>query len=218
MTFLTSLLAAADAGAVGPGAPEASAASGDDTAAGASTSAASPAEPRLAATAFATERQPRARRTKAWTRPRHSFSPRWEADYPEVHFSRFLNLARPDFHPPKIHDLTEREWRGALFHFASAVIADLREAIDIACPKERCAPALAEASQRLASFVRAGGPAFTHVDRGGSSDQWNTGYGWRLTDGTASFDLGCNDLTEAPEVTCRLELDLDAGLMLTYAP
>ena len=42
--------------------------------------------------------------------------------------------------------------------------------------------------------------------------------GWRLSGGTASFELGCSDAMEAPEVFCRLELELDDGLVLGYAP
>jgi hypothetical protein len=223
LTILTSLLAPTDAGVLGVGVSDASAGARADAAAITTNSASSPpgqatAQPRLAATAFATERQPRARRTRAWTRPQRNFAPRWESAYPEMHFSRFLDLARPDLHPPKIPDLTEREWRSALFRFASDVVSDLRDAIDLACPKGRCAPTLEKASQRLATFVREGARNFTFVDQDASNDHGNAWYGWRLTGGTTSFELGCNDVMEAPEVTCRLELDLADGLVMSYRP
>jgi hypothetical protein len=213
--LLTSLPATVDAGGTSP-----SPTGGDDVAdaAKAPPPAKTAAEPRLPADAFTIERQPRARRTQKWTRPRRDFSPRWERDYPQKHFSRFLDLARPDFHPPKARTLTPSEWQTSLFRFAGAVIADLHEAVQIACARRRCAPALAEAEERLAAFVGTRDRAFSPVDRKARSDRWNAWYGWRLSGGTASFELGCNDMLEAPEVTCRLELELDDGLVLGYAP
>ena len=214
-TLLASLLAAVDGGVTGwrPASDE-DEARADEAPPPAKTAV----EPRLPARAYATKQKPRAGRTQKWTRPRRGFSPRWESDYPEYHFSRFLDLARPTFHPPKVRTLTESEWQTALFRFAFAVVADLHDAIPIACAQDRCAPALAQAAQRLASYVRARDRAFTPLARTSSRDRFSTWYGWRLTGGTASFELGCSDIMEAPEVICRLELDLDDDLVLGYAP
>ncbi len=168
--------------------------------------------------AYAIGRKPRAQRTQTWTKSRPGSAPRRESDCPELHFSRFIELGRPDFHPPMVRTLGEKEWRAALLHFTTTVIADLRDAIAVACPTGRCAPVLDEASQKLAAFVHAGARAFTHTDRGRTSDQWNTWYGWHLQGSAASLKLGCNDVTESPEVTCRLDLELDDNLVLSYAP
>jgi hypothetical protein len=175
-------------------------------------------EPRLPATAFPVGRQPRAWRTKAWTRPLRDFAPGWESQYPEVHFSRFLNLARPTFHPPKERDLTAAEWRIALYHFASAVVGDLRDTLSLACPKGRCAPMLDQANQQLATFTRSNAHEFTFAERNTDNDHSNVSYRWHMTGAGASFDLGCDEVTEAPEVTCQMDLELADGLVLRYQP
>jgi hypothetical protein len=174
--------------------------------------------PRLPALAYSVPRRPEPRRTQAWTRPRTGFAPSWERDYPEMHFSRFLDLARPQFHPPKIRELAPAEWRVALFRFANAVTSDLADAIEVACPKRRCAPILAEARERARDFGRGGIRGFTYVAHPPKSDPFDGWYGWKLTHGAVSFDLGCIDLREAPEVSCRLDLELSNDLTLQYLP
>jgi hypothetical protein len=205
--LLTSLLVAVDADVPAPE-PSASAAPAPPAA---------PA-PRLPAQAFAIERQPRPRRTQAWTQDRRGSYPAWESDFPGFHFSRFLSLARPRLHPPQEPAPTPSEARIALFRFASAVIADFNQAIELACPKGRCAPMVDEARQRLAGFVRAGPRDFTQTNRSVRRDPFNHWYGWRLQSGSTSFELGCMDVSESPEVICRLDLELASGLVLTYAP
>jgi hypothetical protein len=203
-----SLLAAVDAGAPDPSAPGVSSPPSEQAA---------PAS-RLPARAFPVSHKPRPQRTQAWTKDRRGSYPAWESDFAEFHFSRFLSLARPQLHPPKEPTLTPSEARIALFRFASAVIADWRDAIDLACPKGRCAALVDEARQRLASFVASGPRDFTQADRTARRDAWNHWYGWRLESGTTAFELGCMDVSESPEVICRLDLDLDSGLVLTYTP
>jgi hypothetical protein len=168
--------------------------------------------------AFALGRQPRAQRTQRWTKARHGFAPSWEKEHRGAHFSRFLDLARPTLHPPKAGTLSPREWQAVLFHFASAVIADLRDGIDAACPPGRCAESLTEADQKLAAFVRAGATAFTHAETTRAAERTGTWYGWRLTGPDAAFELGCDDAADLPEVRCRLDLDLGDEQVLRYVP
>jgi hypothetical protein len=221
-TLLTALLATGDAGVTGLAMPDAARSQGAASNEAATTATpameAAPPEPRLPAVAFALDRKPHARRTQAWTRPRRDFSPHWERAHPGVHFSRFLDLARPGLHPPKVPDLGEREWRVALFRFANAVISDLRDAIAAACPVGRCAPILDEASRRLAAFQQAGPRAFTQIQDSASQAESNAWYGWRLGGGPTILDLGCHDAPDLPEVTCRLDLELDRGQVLSYTP
>jgi hypothetical protein len=207
--LLTSLLAAVDADVPAPE-PATGAALPD-------AQLATPAPP-LPVQAFAINRMPRPRRTQAWTQDRRDAYPAWHSDYPDCHFSRFLSLAQPNFHPYREPTLTPSQARIALFRFASAVIADFTQAIDLACPQGRCAPPVDEARRRLAGFARAGPRVFTETNRSARRDPFNHWYGWRLQSGTASFELGCMDVSESPEVICRLDLDLASGQVLTYAP
>jgi hypothetical protein len=39
-----------------------------------------------------------------------------------------------------------------------------------------------------------------------------------LTAGSISFELGCQDWKDAPEVACKLEMGLAHGRVLTYRP
>jgi hypothetical protein len=213
LSLLASLLAAVDGGVPAP----------EPVAASAALPGAPPVEPaasapRLPAQAFAIDRKPRPRRTQAWTHDRRGSYPAWESDFPEFHFSRFLSLARPQLHPPQEPAPTPSQARIALFRFASAVIADFTQAIDLACPKGRCAPMVDEARQLLTGFVRSGPRDFTQTDRTARRDSFNHWYGWRLQSGSTSFELGCMDVSESPEVICELELGLASGLVLTYAP
>jgi hypothetical protein len=174
--------------------------------------------PDLPQETFAIVRRPRASRTKAWIRSRRSGDLDWEANYPEMHFSRFLDLARPAFHPPWIGDRTDRERQDALFRFANAVIMDMRDALHIACPGQRCAPLLVEADRLLSSFLRFGSRAFSYADQRPSGDNWNRWYGWRFAGKEARIDVACDDLLEEPEVMCLLAVELAGGLTLTYNP
>jgi hypothetical protein len=215
LTMAMVLFAAGDAGSPGQGVSGASTTSPAVPSAPASSV---PSEPRLPTTAFSAERQPRARRTKDWTRPLHGFSPRWERSHPGVHFSRFLDLARPDLHPPTKPRRSPTEWHGALSRFAKDVVADLRDALDVACPPRHCAPTIAEADKQLATFQAVGGRQLTVVDRSNTQDPANAWYGWRLTSDTLSVDVGCQDWSEAAEVACTLEMVLVDGRVLTYRP
>ena len=204
-TVVTLLLASADAGTGNADSPAAhTIATSAETAS------------QLGERTFASRRQPKARRTRAWTRDRRGDASGWVSNYPQMHFSRFLDLARPTFHPPWIRDRTAREWRGALFRFTSAVIADMRDALRVACPPGRCSSALSRVDGRLGTFLAAGVGGFTYADRSSSSDRWNTRYAWRLTAGEVSFEIGCDEITEGPEVACNLDLALTDDLVLTY--
>ena len=75
-----------------------------------------------------------------------------------------------------------------------------------------------EARTRLASFVAGGPRNFTFADRSRAVDQPNRWHGWRLQSGATSLELGCMDVTELPEVICRLELDLADDLVVSYRP
>jgi hypothetical protein len=176
-----------------------------------------PPLPRLPAEAFALDRKPRLRQTQAWTRSRKGSAPSWESAHPGVHFSRFLDLARPSFHPPKVRDLPDRDWRINLFRFAAAMIADLREAVAAACPPGRCTPTLRETAQRLGRFVTEHPRDFTYTALP-AAPGLGTWYGWQLGGGDLSFSVGCHDAPESPEVRCRLEVPLDEELRLSFAP
>lgn len=213
LTHLLSLMTMSDAAFTAP--PAGAAPSAPALAATAPTSP----RPRLRAEAFALDRKPRPRRTEAWTRSRRGSAPSWERAHPEMHFSRFLDLARPSFHPPKERDLEPAAWRTNLFRFAAAMIADLRELLTAACPGNRCMPELVETAQRLGKFVTEHPRDFTFAVLTKAPDPaLGTWYGWQLTAGELSFSLGCHDRATSAEVLCRLEVPLADGLVLGFSP
>jgi hypothetical protein len=213
LTKLLVLVALSDAGA--NGAPDDAAEKGEPSAPVASSQT---REPPLPAVAFALERRPRATRTQAWTRQRRGFAPAWESAYPEQHFSRFLDLAMPTFHPPWVRAPSPEEWRRNLFRFAAAVSADLQRAIAAACPPGRCMPEMVEVASRLTAFVKAHLRDFTYVEQPSGATAFYAWHGWQITGGDTSFSVGCHEMVEAPEVSCRLEVALGDQLMLSYAP
>jgi hypothetical protein len=177
-----------------------------------------PPRPHLAAMAFALERRPRAQRTQRWTQARHGFAPSWEKQHPGAHFSRFLELARPEIRPPKARVGSPAETRLALLQFASAIIADLRDGIAAACPRGRCAAVITEAGQRLATIAEAGARAVITVDDTSADHAAGVWHGWRLQGRGVAVELGCDDIADLPEIRCRLDLDLGEGRVLRFTP
>jgi hypothetical protein len=210
LTKLFVLVALSDAGA--NGAPDGAAEKGEPVA------SSKTREPRLPAAAFALERRPRATRTQAWMRQRRGFAPAWESAHPEHHFSRFLDLAMPRFHPPKVRDPSPDEWRKQLFRFAAAIIADLHDAIAAACPAGRCMPELIEVAQRLTDFMKTHPRDFTYVEQPSGATAVYAWHGWQISAGELSFGVGCHELVEAAEVSCQLDVALDDELLLSYVP
>lgn len=174
------------------------------------------APPSLAQESFPIVRQPRARRIWSWTRSRRN--PKWESNYTQVHFSRFLDLAQATLHLPWTRQRTDRQRQEDLFRFANAVIMDLRDALRVACPGQRCAPLLLDVDRVLAPFLRLGPHGYTPVEKQPSGDRWHTWYAWSFAAATTRIDLGCDDMLEEPEVTCELTVALPDGLGLSFNP
>lgn len=213
LTQLLALITMSEAAVVAPTEPAATAP------APAVSAPARPPRPRLPAEAFALDRKPRLRATQAWTRSRRGSAPSWERAHPDAHFSRFLQLARPSFHPPKVRDLDAAEWRIQLFRFAAAMIADLRELVTAACPAGRCTSELVAMAQRLGKFVSEQPRDFTFTVLPQAPDPTlGTWYGWQLAGGGLTFSVGCYDVAGSPQVLCRLEVPLDDGLVLGFCP
>ena len=82
-TVVTLLLASADAGTGNADSPAAhTIATSAETAS------------HLGERTFASRRQPKARRTRAWTRDRRGDASGWVSNYPQMHFSRFWDFTQ----------------------------------------------------------------------------------------------------------------------------
>ncbi len=176
-----------------------------------------PARPHLATVAFAVAHEPQARRTKKWTRPR-AVAKSVRSRQAALPFSRFLDLTHPIPSHTEKRPGIDREWTRDLIRFTRDVIADLNAALGEACPPGRCARTLDQARRRLDAFGAASVAAIAYQDRTeqrSESEIWN---GWHLAGGSAEIDVGCVERIGALEVECRLMLDLDRGMVLSYRP
>jgi hypothetical protein len=154
-------------------------------------------------------RVPRPFRTERWAKARRHPGDRDAfADVPYSQFHQRIGYRKAG--DPEIERQSIR--------FTRDLVADLRDAVRVACGRARCSQAVLGVAQRASAYLADRAPRYALAEHDKVYNHWNWGWVWHVTAGGVTFEAGCNQMREARSAACWLSSDVDDDLQLIYTP